>query len=77
MRPPSALDNELALAIEKSILEIKDITRIIVTHKLNGTSLAMYDEIIMMKNGRVVEKGSFEELLERKGVFYSLYNVTF
>lgn len=73
----SALDNETARSIEKSILEIKDITRIIVTHKLNGASLAMYDEIIMMKNGRVVEKGSFEELLERKGVFYSLYNVTF
>ena len=72
----SALDNETARAIEKSILEIKNITRIIVTHKLNGTSLAMYDEVIMMKNGRVVEKGSFEELLERKGVFYSLYNVT-
>ena len=73
----SSLDNETSRAIERSILEINDITRIIVTHKLNGTSLAMYDEILMMKNGRVVEQGPFEELLEKKGVFYSLYNVTF
>lgn len=72
----SSLDNETALAIERSILNIADITRIIVTHKLNGVSLAMYDEIIMMKNGTVVEKGSFEDLIEKRGVFYSLYNVT-
>ncbi len=73
----SSLDNETARAVEKSILELEGTTRIIVTHKLNSASLAMYDEIIMMKNGEVVEKGSFEQLLERKGMFYSLYNVTF
>ncbi|PWV88419.1 ATP-binding cassette subfamily C protein [Paenibacillus cellulosilyticus] len=72
----SSLDNETAQAIEQSILNIKDNTRIIVTHKLNSDALRMYDEIIMMKNGCVVEKGSFSELLEKKGFFYSLYNVT-
>ncbi|MCL6457174.1 MAG: ABC transporter ATP-binding protein/permease [Gorillibacterium sp.] len=72
----SSLDNETAQAIEQSILNIKDNTRIIVTHKLNGEALQMYDEIIMMKNGSVAEKGSFLELLEKKGFFYSLYHVT-
>ncbi|MNE52741.1 Lipid A export ATP-binding/permease protein MsbA [compost metagenome] len=73
----SSLDNETAQAIEKSILQLKNTTRIIVTHKLNGDALSIYDEIIMMKNGRVVEKGSFTELIEKRGFFYSLYNVTY
>lgn len=72
----SSLDNETALAIEKSILNINNITRVIVTHKLNESMLSMYDEIIMMKNGKVVEKGSFNDLIEKRGVFYSLYKVT-
>lgn len=73
----SSLDNETAQAIEKSILQLENTTRIIVTHKLNGDALSIYDEIIMMKNGRVVEKGSFTELIEKRGLFYSLYNVTY
>lgn len=73
----SSLDNETSRAIENSILKLENTTRVVVTHKLNATTLAMYDEILMMKNGRLVEKGSFEELLEKQGVFYSLYNVTF
>lgn len=73
----SSLDNETAAAIEKSILRLEGITRVIVTHKLNENALSMYDEIIMMKNGTVVEQGSFADLLERKGVFYSLYTITF
>lgn len=73
----SSLDNETAASIEKAILELQGITRVIVTHKLNKTALSMYDEIIMMKNGTVVEQGSFDELLERKGFFYSLYTITF
>lgn len=72
----SSLDNETSTAIEKSILNIDDITRVIVTHKLNGAMLARYDEIIMMKNGKVVEKGSFEELIDQKGFFHALYHVT-
>ncbi len=73
----SSLDNETAASIEKAILELQGITRVIVTHKLNKTALSMYDEIIMMKNGTVVEQGSFDDLLERKGFFYSLYTITF
>lgn len=72
----SALDNETAQAIEQSILKLRNNTRIIVTHKLSGEALAMYDEIIMMKNGTIVEKGSFEDLIQQRGFFYSLYNVT-
>jgi ATP-binding cassette subfamily B protein len=72
----SALDNETAFHIEKSILNIKDITCLVVTHKLIEELLVKYDGIIVMKNGLAVEAGTFEELIEKKRYFYNLYNVT-
>ena len=48
---------------------------ITVTHKLIDNILNRYDEIIVMDNGRIVEKGSFEELITKKGDFYNLYSV--
>lgn len=71
----SALDNATANSIENTILDIRDITRIIVTHKLNEIILKKYDKIIMMKNGKIVECGSFYDLMEMKGDFYSLYHI--
>lgn len=71
----SALDNETAYNIEKSILSLKDITSIVVTHKLMGEVLKKYDEIIVVKDGKVIEKGSFNELLAHKAYFYSLYTL--
>ena len=50
-------------------------TRIIVSHKMNPGLLGQYDRIIVMKNGKVRETGTFEELMEQKTYFYSLYNV--
>ena len=35
--------------------------------------LLNYDEIIVMKDGMVIEKGSFDYLISLKGYFYSLY----
>jgi ATP-binding cassette, subfamily B, bacterial len=72
----SALDNETAFHIEQSILNIKDITCLVVTHKLIEELLVKYDGIIVMKNGLAVEAGTFEELIEMKRYFYNLYNVT-
>ena len=37
--------------------------------------LRRYDEIIVMKAGNIVEKGTYEELFNNKGYFYSLCNV--
>ena len=69
----SALDNETAYNLESSLLSIDDLTLIVVTHKLIKNILVNYDEIIVMKNGMVIEKGNFEELINLKGYFYSLY----
>ncbi|MDO7206191.1 hypothetical protein Q5M85_20975 [Paraclostridium bifermentans] len=48
---------------------------IVVTHKLIKNLLTDYDEIIVMKDGMVIEKGSFEKLIDSKGYFYSLYYI--
>ena len=71
----SALDNETAYNLEKSLLSLDDLTLITVTHKLIKSILISYDEIIVMKNGKVIEKGSFNDLLDKKGYFYSLYTI--
>ncbi|MBZ9607344.1 ABC transporter ATP-binding protein/permease [Clostridium estertheticum] len=72
----SSLDNETAYNIEKSILGIDELTCMVVTHKLVDEVLRMYDGIIVVNNGRVEEIGSFDELTQKKGYFFSLYNVT-
>ena len=72
----AALDNATSYAIEQTILNIEDATRIVVTHKLNKELLARYDEILVMNNGQIVECGTFDELLRLKGNFYSIYHIT-
>ena len=69
----SAIDNETAYNLESSLLSINDLTLIVVTHKLIKNILLNYDEIIVMKDGMVIEKGSFDYLISLKGYFYSLY----
>lgn len=71
----SALDNETAYSLEKSLLNLENLTMIVVTHKLIKNLLTDYDEIIVMKDGMIIEKGSFEELIDIKGYFYSLYYI--
>jgi len=70
----AALDNETAYLIEKTILDM-DITAIVVTHRLWSELLKRYDEIIVLKDGRIVEKGKFDDLMKMKGYFYSLFNI--
>jgi ATP-binding cassette subfamily C protein len=69
----SALDIETAISIEKTILSLAHNTSIVITHRLSKDILVKYDEIIVMKEGRVVEQGSFYELLTKKKYFYSMF----
>lgn len=71
----SALDNKIAYSIEKSLCDLEQMTLIVVTHKIMEDILKHYDEIIVMKSGRVIEQGPYDELYEKKGYFYSLCNV--
>lgn len=71
----SALDLNTSMLVEKKMLNINDITRIIITHKLDAEALKQYDSIIAMNNGYLVEQGTFDELMEKKEYFYSLYMI--
>ena len=69
----AALDEITAKSIMNSVLAMEDITEIIVTHRLEESVMRKYDEIIVLHHGEVAESGTFEELMERCGLFYFLY----
>ena len=71
----ASLDNQTAFAVTDAILHLDGLTRLVVTHRLEAALLEQYDEIIVLRGGAVKEQGSFGELMEQKGYFYSLYNV--
>ena len=68
----SALDNETAYMIEQNLLSRESRTIISINHRVND-SVRMYDEIILLKDGRVAEHGSYEMLMEAKGSFYEMW----
>ena len=72
----SSLDNQVSTEIENSILDIQDLTAIVVTHKLNENILKKYDRILFMKDGVIVEDGSFSDLMDRRGEFYKLFELS-
>ena len=72
----SSLDNQVTTEIENSILKIRDLTTLVVTHKLNETLLKKYDRILFMKDGVIVEDGSFDDLIYREGEFYKLFGLS-
>ena len=44
-----------------------------ITHKLVENILRQYDGIIVMHKGQIAEYGTFDELMEMKAKFYSLF----
>lgn len=70
----SNLDNKIASDIERLILNLKDRTVISITHKLSN-NLKYDDEILVMNEGKIIERGSFYELMEKKGYFSLLFNL--
>ena len=72
----AALDSRTAYHVTDSILNLTGLTRIVVTHSLDEALLRRYDGILTLKNGQIVESGTFEALMEKKGYFYSLFTVS-
>ena len=72
----AALDAQTAYQVSGAILDLNELTRIVVTHALDETLLKRYDCILALKNGSITEAGSFDELMEKKGYFYSLFTVS-
>lgn len=68
----SALDKAAQRTIEASIQKVRQgRTVFMVAHSLEAIQHA--DTILVMDNGRIVESGSHRELMERKGMFYNLF----
>ena len=71
----AALDAQTAHRVSSDILDLGGITRIVVTHSLEENLMKRYDKILVMRNGRIEEEGTFDELIEKKGYFHALFTV--
>ena len=68
----SAVDTETEAQILKNLSEIrKGKTTIIIAHRISAVENA--DEIIVLDRGKIREKGSHEELMEKGGLYYEIY----
>jgi ABC-type multidrug transport system fused ATPase/permease subunit len=68
----SALDSESEKQIFRNLSNIyKDKTMVMVSHRLS--TIKDVDEIIYMDKGQVVERGTYSELIEKKGLFWRLF----
>lgn len=72
----AALDAQTAHQVTDDVLSLSGVTRIVVTHTLEQAALRRYDGILVLKDGRIAESGSFDDLMAQKGYFYALYTVS-
>ncbi|MGV8840989.1 MAG: ABC transporter ATP-binding protein, partial [Bauldia sp.] len=68
----SALDSEVEAAIQDHLMTLMaGKTVIAIAHRLS--TIAMLDRLIVMDGGRIVESGTHQELLDRGGIYASLW----
>ncbi len=72
----SALDNTTEILIQSALDELcKGRTTLVVAHRLSTIKNA--DEIAVIDKGTIIEQGSHSELMEKNGVYFTLYNQQF
>ncbi len=68
----SSLDNGTAHAVTEAILDLRGLTRLIVTHRLDPAELSRCDAVCVLRGGRVEEMGTYCDLMSRRGALYSM-----
>lgn len=72
----SSIDTRTELIIQKGMDQLmKGRTSFVIAHRLSTVRNA--DEILVLENGEIIERGSHDELLKLKGKYYELYNGQF
>jgi len=72
----SSLDTEAEVEVQEALENLmKGRTTLVIAHRLSTISKA--DRILVIVNGRIVEEGTHETLLEKKGEYFKLYNMQF
>ena len=69
--PTSALDVKTEKSIQNIVDKISDKTIVVVTHRLSFVE--NFDRIFVVDNGRIVEEGTHQQLLNQQGVYASMY----
>ena len=65
----SALDNISQKAVSDNLDQLM-CTRVVIAHRLS--TIRHCDRIIVLDKGKIAEEGTFEELMEKKGIFYQM-----
>lgn len=72
--PSSALDPKSESEMfEKMKMLMKDKMSIMITHRFSNVRIV--DQIFVMQEGKIVEFGSYEDLMLKKGIYYNLYSL--
>ncbi|SVA95108.1 uncharacterized protein METZ01_LOCUS147962, partial [marine metagenome] len=72
----SALDTKSERLVQNALDNLmKNRTVLVIAHRLSTVKNA--DQIIVMDEGKIIEIGSHNQLYDKEGVYYNLYNVQF